>query len=200
MTAIADRKLTLAETLWPVSGTAGRLTQAVLLALVGNVLLYLSAKAQVPLWPVPISMQTFVVLVLGMAYGWKLGGATVLLYLAEGAFGLPVFANTPERGIGIPYMLGPTGGFLAGFLLGAVICGWLAERGWDRSLWRTAVAIALGHVVILALGWAWLTNLTGSPMKAYAGGVAPFYLATVYKTALAVAVMPGAWWLLKRFR
>lgn len=199
MTAATHRLPTLAATLFPTSRNETRLAQNVLLALVGSALLTLSAKVQVPLYPVPISMQTFVVLVLGMAYGPRLGLATVLLYLAEGAAGLPVFANTPERGIGLPYMMGPTGGFLVGFAVGAWFCGWLAERGWDRSLWRTAIAITLGHVIILGLGWAWLATLIG-PVKAYFGGIAPFYLATLYKTVLAVAVMPGAWWLVGRFR
>jgi biotin transport system substrate-specific component len=142
-------------------------------------------------------MQTFVVLVLGMAYGWKLGAATMLLYLAEGALGLPVFAGTPERGIGVSYMVGPTGGYLAGFLAGAVLCGWLAERGWDRSWWRTAIAMTAGHLLILLLGFLWLATIVGAA-KAYAAGVAPFYAATVAKTALAVVALPLAWKLLKR--
>jgi biotin transport system substrate-specific component len=200
MTAAASRMPTLASTLWPTAHNESRLVQNVLLALVGSALLTLSAKVQVPLYPVPISMQTFVVLVLGMTFGWRLGLATVLLYLAEGAAGLPVFANTPERGIGLPYMMGPTGGFLVGFALAALFCGLLAERGWDRSLWRTAIAIAVGHAIILSLGWAWLAVLTGSAAKAYAVGVYPFYEATIYKTLLAVAVMPGSWWLIGRFR
>jgi biotin transport system substrate-specific component len=137
-------------------------------------------------------MQTFVVLVIGAAFGWKLGAATLLLYLAEGALGLPVFAGTPARGIGIAYMAGPTGGYLVGFVAGAALCGWLAERGWDRSVRRTAVAMALGHVLILGSGWAWLAVLVG-PQKAYLAGVAPFYLATVLKTALALAALPLAW-------
>jgi len=197
-TGVASRGMTMVEALWPAAAGESRLMRNILLAIVGTGLLTISAKVQVPLWPVPLSMQTFAVLVIGMAYGWKLGAATVLLYLAEGAIGLPVFANTPERGLGLPYMMGPTGGFLVGFAVAAAFCGWLAERGWDRNMWRTAIAIALGHAIILALGWAWLTVLTGSVAKAYAGGIAPFYLATVYKTVLAVVVMPAAWKLIGR--
>jgi biotin transport system substrate-specific component len=180
---------TLAQTAWPAATPA---TRNIVLALVGTLLLWLSAKVHIPFWPVPLTMQTFVVLVLGMAYGWKLGGATMLLYLAEGAAGLPVFSGTPERGIGLAYMAGPTGGYLAGFVAGAALCGWLAGKGWDRSAWRTAVAMSLGHLVILALGWAWLATLIG-PAQAYAAGVAPFYVATVAKTALAVVALPLAW-------
>lgn len=185
---------TLAQAVWPAESRALR---NVVLALAGSVLLTLSAKLQIPFWPVPMTLQTFVVLVLGAAYGWKLGAATMLLYLAEGAIGLPVFSGTPERGIGLAYMAGPTGGYLVGFVAGAALCGWLAERGWDRSWWRTAIAMSLGHVVILALGWAWLSVLMGAE-KAFAAGVVPFYAATVAKTAMAVLALPLAWKALKK--
>jgi biotin transport system substrate-specific component len=189
MTTTALPQATLLEALWPTARPALRNTA---LAVLGTLLLALSAKMHIPFWPVPLTMQTFVVLVLGMAFGWKLGAATMALYLAEGALGLPVFSGTPERGIGLAYMAGPTGGYLAGFVAGAALCGWLAGRGWDRSIWRTAIAMSLGHLVILALGWAWLAALVG-PAKAYALGVAPFYAATVAKTALAVVALPLAW-------
>jgi biotin transport system substrate-specific component len=183
--------MTLAEAVWP--GESLRPAwRSVALAVAGSVALAISAKAQVPFWPVPLTLQTFVVLVLGMALGWKLGTATLLLYLAEGALGLPVFAGTPERGIGLAYMAGPTGGYLAGFVAGAALCGSLAERGWDRSVGRTALAMALGHALILLCGWAWLAHLVGA-QKAYAAGVAPFYVATVAKTLLAMAALPLAW-------
>jgi biotin transport system substrate-specific component len=185
--------MTFVQTLWPASNAVRHAA----LALAGTILLTISAKVQIPFWPVPFTMQTFIVLVLGTAFGWKLGAATMLLYLAEGALGLPVFSGTPERGIGVAYMLGPTGGYLAGFVAGAALCGWLAERGWDRSWWRTAAAMSLGHVIILALGWAWLAQIVG-PAKAYASGVAPFYAGTIAKTALAVLALPLAWRILKR--
>jgi biotin transport system substrate-specific component len=182
---------TLHNALWPTDGGAVYWRNAVL-AVIGTLALTVSAKLQIPFWPVPLTMQTFVVLVIGMAYGWKLGTATLLFYLAQGALGLPVFAGTPARGLGLAYMTGPTGGYLAGFVAGAALCGWLAERGWDRSPWRTAVAMSVGHVLILAFGWVWLAKLAGA-QKAYAAGVAPFYLATVVKTALAVVALPIAW-------
>ena len=187
---------TLLDTLWP-QAAGRRAWRNLALALVGTIALTVSAKLQIPFWPVPLTMQTFVVLVIGAAFGWQLGVATLLLYLAEGALGLPVFAGTPARGIGLAYMSGPTGGYLAGFVAGAALCGWLAERGWDRSVWRTAAAMSLGHVLILACGWAWLAALVG-PQKAYAAGVAPFYVATLFKTALAVAALPLAWRLVRK--
>ena len=184
---------TLLQTVWPAGKGASPAVRAVALALAGTLLLTISAKIHIPFWPVPLTMQTFVVLVLGMAFGWKLGAATMALYLAEGAIGLPVFSGTPERGLGLAYMVGPTGGYLVGFVAGAALCGWLAEKGcWDRSWWRTAIAMSLGHVLILALGWAWLATLIG-PAKAYALGVVPFYAATAAKTALAVVALPLAW-------
>lgn len=188
---------TLLETLWPTAKGPSRAVRAAALALLGTLALAISAKLHIPFWPVPLTMQTFVVLVLGMALGWRLGAATMALYLAEGAIGLPVFSGTPERGLGLAYMAGPTGGYLAGFVAGAALCGWLAERGWDRSWWRTAIAMSLGHLVILAFGWAWLATLIG-PAQAYALGVAPFYAATIAKTVLAVLALPLAWRLIQR--
>lgn len=195
MRATATRT-TLIETLWPAADVRAIL-RGVFLAAIGSLLLTLSAKVNVPFYPVPLSMQTFAVLVIGAAYGWRLAAATVLLYLAQGAMGLPVFAGTPEKGIGLAYMLGPTGGYLVGFAVAAALIGWFTERGWDRSfLWLTA-AMAIGHVVILAYGMAWLASQIGFE-KAWAFGVAPFYLATVLKTLLGAAFIKGAWSLATR--
>lgn len=188
---------TLIGSAWP--GAAGSWLRMAILAIAGTVLLTVSAKIQVPFYPVPMTMQTFAVLVIGMAYGWKLGGATLLLYLAEGAAGLPVFAGTPEKGIGLAYMAGPTGGYLAGFVLAAGIAGRLGEKGWDRSIPMTLAAMVIGTVIIFAPGYVWLAMLIGSE-KAWAFGVMPFLLGEVFKIALAAAVLPGAWKLIARFR
>lgn len=188
-------RTTLVGTLWPSS--ASGVVRAVLLALVGTALLTLSAKVKVPFYPVPMTMQTFVVLVIGAAYGWRLGALTILAYLAEGALGLPVFADTPEKGIGLAYMMGPTGGYLAGFVAAAAFVGWLAERGWDRSPARLFAAMALGHAVLFCFGVAWLASYLGFE-KAWMAGVAPFYLATLLKTALGTAVMLGGWSVARR--
>ena len=134
----------------------------------GTLALALSAKIQIPFWPVPLTMQTLVVLLIGMAYGWRLGGATLLLYLAEGAVGLPVFAGTPEKGIGLAYMLGTTGGYLLGFALAAAACGALAERGWDRSFARVVAAMLIGNAIIYSTGVLWL-GLGGRVGQAGAG-------------------------------
>jgi biotin transport system substrate-specific component len=185
----ATAKTTLVEALWP---TRSAMLRNAILAIGGSLLLTLSAKINVPFYPVPLSMQTFAVLVIGAAFGWRLGAATVLLYLAEGAAGLPVFAGTPEKGIGLAYMMGPTGGYLAGFVAGAAIVGWLAERGWDRSILLLTGAMFIGHVAIFVFGAAWLSTIVGIE-KAWALGVAPFYLATVFKTLLAAACIKAGW-------
>lgn len=167
--------------------TAGETTK-LLLVLFGTLLLTLSAKVQIPFWPVPMTMQPFVVLLIGMTYGARLGGAAILVYLCEGALGLPVFAGTPERGLGLVYLAGPTGGYLAGFLLAAVLVGWMGERGWRRSAWRVAAATGIGHVTILAAGMVWLASLIGWA-KAWQFGVAPFLPSTVVNAALGVATV-----------
>lgn len=178
---------TLMTLLWP-SRSALRI---VVLMAVGSALLALSAKVQVPFYPVPMTLQTLVVLVIGAAYGWRLGGATVALYLAEGAMGLPVFAG-PVAGLG--YMAGPTGGYLVGFLFAAIATGLMAERGWDRSVLRVLAMMAAGHAIIFAFGVAWLAAVLQFDLaRAWVAGVAPFYAATVVKTGLAAALMQAAW-------
>jgi biotin transport system substrate-specific component len=195
--------ISFVDALWPAQG-AGRLARAVLLALVGSALLTLSAKLQVPFYPVPMTMQTLVALLIGLAYGFPLGLATVLLYLAEGAAGLPVFAGTPEKGIGLAYMAGPTGGYLVGFALAAAITGWIAER--RRDIGALALAVIAGSVAIYAPGVLWLSTFpdpgTGAPMgleKALLLGAAPFVLGDLVKAALALALgVAGAEWLRRR--
>jgi biotin transport system substrate-specific component len=186
---------TLAVTLWPAAERS--IARGFLMALAGSLALWLSAKVQVPFWPVPMTMQTLVVLVLGAALGARLGAASVLLYLAEGAAGLPVFAGTPEKGVGLAYMLGPTGGYLLGFVVAEYLIGLLAERGWDRTIPRMFAAMTAGHLLIFLFGWGWLAYLLG-PAKAWAFGVAPFYAATLLKTSLAAVLMPAAWKAVRR--
>ena len=127
--------------------------RAIILIALGTVLLTLSAKVNLPLPYVPMTLQTLVVLVLGAAYGGRLGAATVIVYLAEGAVGLPVFAGPVG---GLAPLMGPTAGYLLGFVAAALITGWLSERGWDGSVPLLFVAMGLGHIVILAAGFGWL--------------------------------------------
>ena len=182
---------TLIDAAWSNSTTARRV--GLVAAVVGGVcLLTLSAKLQVPFYPVPMTMQTLVVLMIGMAYGRVLGTATVAAYLLAGAAGLPVFAGTPERGIGLAYMMGSTGGYLVGFLVSAWLMGALAERGWSNSFLLSAAAMIIGHAVILAAGVAWLAALLG-PEKAIAVGLVPFLATTAVKCALGAIAVPPIW-------
>lgn len=186
---------TLMSLLWPSRSDARFATlRAIVLMAVGSALLTLSAKVQVPLPYVPMTLQTLVVLLIGATYGWRLGGATVALYLMQGAMGMPVFAG-PTAGIG--YMMGPTGGFLLGFLAAALVMGFMAERGWDRSLLRVTVMMGIGHAVIFMFGLAQL-SLVMPFAKAWTVGAAPFVAATVVKTALAIALMQAAWSITRR--
>ncbi len=172
--------------------------RSIVLAIVGSILLYVSAKIKVPFYPVPITMQTFVVLLIGIVYGWKLGAATVLLYLVEGAAGLPVFSGTPERGLGLVYMTGPTGGYLAGFVVAAALCGWLAERGWDRNWISTLGAMVIGNLVIYSFGLAWLGSVIGWDKPLFELGLYPFLYGDLFKIILAMLVIPLAWKVLKK--
>src|SRR5271170_5647720 len=164
-----------------IRSSAERIAQGLAFALGGSLLLAVSAKVQVPFYPVPMTLQTLVVLLLGA----RLAAASVALYLVEGLAGLPVFAGAVA---GPQYMAGPTGGFLVGFLVAAALIGFAADRRWDRSWMRLLASLSLGHAVVFALGFLWLAQLIGAE-KAFAAGVAPFALATVIKTLLAVALV-----------
>ncbi|MBT3557033.1 MAG: biotin transporter BioY [Rhodospirillales bacterium] len=167
--------------------------RATVLAVAGSALLAISAKIQIPFYPVPMTMTTFMVLLLGMSLGWRLAAATILLYLAEGAAGMPVFAGTPEKGIGLAYMMGGTGGYLIGYLLAAVTCGWLAEHGWGRNVVSTAIAMLVGNVLIYVPGLLWLGALFGWDKPILEWGLTPFILGDLTKLALAAVVLPMAW-------
>ena len=169
------------------------------LVIAGSLLLTASAKLQVPFWPVPMTMQTYVVLVLGMALGPRLGAATVALYLAEGAFGLNVFSGTPERGIGLAYMAGPTGGYLVGFLVAAIAVGRMSERGFDRTVPGALMSAVLGMGLTYMFGLAWLATLIGVS-KAITFGALPFLLGDALKILLVMATLPLAWSALGRRR
>jgi len=151
-----------------------------------------------PFTPVPITAQTFAVLLTGAVLGSRLGAITMFAYLAEGASGLPFFSN----GAGGPaYLLSTvTLGYLLSYPAAAFVTGWLAERGWDRKPITAAMAMAIGSVVILLSGWAWFAYSTGNPKAAFVLGVAPFLVGDVIKIALAAAALPLSWRLVKTKR
>jgi len=180
----------LATLVWPQrSGQGAGVLRTLVLIALGTALLTLSAKINLPLPYVPMTLQTLVVLMIGAAYGRSLGTATVLVYLAEGAAGLPVFAGPVG---GLAPLFGPTGGYLAGFAVAAFLTGWLSERGWDRSVPKLFVAMAVGHIAILALGFAWLAfGLRLGAEKAWLVGIVPFIAASLIKNALGAALVPA---------
>jgi len=184
---------TLANNLWPATADQHTWLRNLMLAFAGSVLLAISAKISVPFYPVPMTMQTFMILAIGMAFGWRLGVATVLLYLGEGALGLPVFTGTPEKGIGLAYMAGPTGGYLFGFVIATATVGWLAEKGWDRNVFTTLAAMVIGTSLILAPGVLYLGTLFGWDKPILDWGLWPFLPGAAFKIALAAAVLPLAW-------
>lgn len=186
----------LASIALPGEGVARLATQAALVV-GGTLLLTLSAKTKVLLGPVDLSLQTLAVLMIGAAFGARLAVATLLLYLAQGMAGLPVFQGTPEKGIGLAYVMGPTGGYLLGFVAMAAIAGWAADRGWDRSVFKLFGAMLVAEAVMMALGFGWLATLIGAE-KAWTFGVVPFLVPDLIKVALASALLPAVWALVKR--
>lgn len=185
---------TYAELLWPeTSGAAARWVRGLALAALGATLLTISAKIQVP-GPVPMTLQTLAVLALGAMLGSRLALAAVALYLAEGALGLPVFANTPPLPAGIGYLVGPTGGFLIGFALAAALVGVAADRGLARRPLIFAAVLACGSALLLACGWMWLAFGVKAgglgAWRAFELGVRPFLLGEGVKLAIAALAIP----------
>ncbi|MDQ0394626.1 biotin transporter BioY [Labrys monachus] len=186
---------TLAAALWPAK--ANPALRAILLVLAGVALLTISAKVQVPFWPVPVTLQTLAVPLIGAAFGARLGGATVLAYLAAGFAGAPVFAGAAA---GPAYFLGTTGGYLIAYPIAAFIVGAVAERTGNRVLPLFAAMVA-ADILVLALGFAWLAflaQLASGGMgvgieRAWLGGVAPFLLADLVKMALGAALVGASW-------
>lgn len=178
---------------------AARLVTQIGLALLGTLVLTLSAKTKVVLGPVDMSLQTLAIFLIAASFGMRLGVATLLLYMAQGAMGFPVFQSTPEKGIGIAYMLGSTGGFLAGFVVMAAIVGWAADRFWDRNPFKLLGAMLVAEVVMMAMGYSWLAVLIGAE-KAWQFGVAPFIVPDLIKVVLASALVPAVWSLLPKHR
>ena len=194
---VASATTPLAMLAMPEKG-ASRLDMQAMLVVGGTLLLTLSAKTKVVLGPVDLSLQTLAVLMIAATFGFRLGLATLLLYMAEGAAGFPVFQGTPEKGLGIAYMLGSTGGYLAGFVAMAAIVGWAVDRGFDRNPFKLFGAMLVAEAVMMAMGFAWLATLIGAD-KAWTFGVAPFIVADLIKVALASALVPAIWSLFAGF-
>ncbi len=165
----------------------GRSTATQVLAvLFGTLVLAASSQVSVPMVPVPMTMQTLAVTLVGALYGWRLGGLTILVWLAQGALGLPVFAGGSG---GFVRFFGPTAGYLLAFPIAGALTGWLVERGWNGSkLLLACAAMLIGNALCLVLGAAWLAAMVGLP-KAIAVGVAPFLLGAALKSVLGAGVL-----------
>jgi biotin transport system substrate-specific component len=158
-----------------------KLTKSLLIVILGSILLTISAKIKIPFYPVPMTMQTFVVLFLGISFGYKIGVATVILYLLEGIVGLPVFSNSPEKGLGIAYFVGPTMGYLIGFVFASFLAGYLK---YNSNFVFTFIKLTLTTSIIYILGVLWLGNLIGWEKPILQLGVFPFLLAELFKILL----------------
>ena len=163
------------------------LLKNLLIAILGSVLLAVSAKIKIPFYPVPMTMQTFVVLLIGVSLGWRLGLFTVTLYLAEGIAGLPVFAGTPEKGIGIIYFTGPTMGYLIGFMVAVYLSGFFK---FDNNFLKNFVRLLLSVSFIYILGLIWLGSLIGWDKPIFKLGAQPFLLAELFKISLLALIIP----------
>tara|TARA_Y100000768_G_C23671876_1_gene538122 strand:+ start:74 stop:625 length:552 start_codon:yes stop_codon:yes gene_type:complete len=159
-----------------------KLLKYVFLSLIGSIVLALSSKIKIPFYPVPMTMQTLIVLIIGIGFGWKLGLATISLYLFEGIIGLPVFSGTPEKGIGFIYFTGPTMGYLLGFLVAVYISG---KFIYDNNLLKNFLKLLLATSFIYILGISWLGNLIGWDKPIFQLGVQPFLLAELIKILIA---------------
>ena len=158
-----------------------------LIVLLGSLLLTISAKIKIPFYPVPMTMQTFVVLLLGTLFGYKIGLLTVSLYLLEGIYGLPVFAGTPEKGIGFTYFMGPTMGYLIGFLVAVFFAGFFK---YDKGLINTFLKLIFSVSFIYILGLIWLGTLIGWDKPVFKLGAQPFLLAELFKILLLLFLTP----------
>jgi len=155
--------------------------KTILLIFIGTILLTISAKIKIPFYPVPMTMQTFVVLFLGISFGYKIGLATVGLYLFEGIIGFPVFSNSPEKGVGLIYFTGPTMGYLIGFLAATFISGYM---NYKTSFVVVFAKLIVSVSVIYVLGIAWLGILIGWDKPLFEIGVFPFLLAELFKISI----------------
>lgn len=173
----------LANRLWAGQG----LGRAALLAVAGSVFVALAAHITVPMLPVPMTLQTMAVLMIGAAYGSRLGAATLAAYAAEGAAGLPVFAPTPD---GYPGLLGPTGGYIIGFILAAALVGWLVETGRASTTPKLIAATVAGAAILYVPGLLWLSHFVGADALKY--GLYPFVLGDAIKAVVAALAVPAA--------
>ena len=164
-----------------------KIVKLTLISIAGSILITISAKTKIPFYPVPMTMQTFAILLIGITLGYKIGLATVTLYLFEGIIGLPVFSNSPEKGIGIAYFIGPTMGYLIGFLVAVYFAGVFK---YDKGILNTFFKLIFSVSFIYILGVIWLGTLIGWEKPIFKLGVQPFLLAELFKILLLLFLTP----------
>jgi len=164
-----------------VKSQNSKVIKYILVIFLGSILLTISSKIKIPFYPVPMTMQTFVVLFLGMSFGYKVGLATVSLYLLEGIIGLPVFSNSPEKGIGLVYFTGPTMGYLIGFLFATFLAGYFSFK---ENILSNFIKLLISVSIIYIMGIVWLGNLIGWDKPIISLGVTPFLLAELFKVII----------------
>ena len=170
-----------------------KLIKYIFIALLGSILLAISSKVKIPFYPVPMTMQTLVVLLIGICFGWKLGIATISLYIFEGVIGLPVFSGTPEKGVGLAYFMGPTMGYLIGF----IVAGYLAGRFiYDNNYFLNFLKLTFAISFIYIFGMLWLGTLIGWDKPIFELGAKPFLLAELLKILIATIAINK----IKKFR
>ena len=170
------------------SSRVEKIIRLILITIVGSILITISAKVKIPFYPVPMTMQTFVILLIGITLGYKIGLATVALYLFEGIIGLPVFASSPEKGIGIAYFIGPTMGYLIGFLVAVYFSG---SFKYDKGIINTFLKLIFSISFIYILGMIWLGTLIGWDKPIFKLGAQPFLLAELFKMLLLLFLTPA---------
>lgn len=180
---------TLANRVWPQANANGLVRNAAL-AIAGSLLVALAAQINIPMYPVPMTLQTLAVLAIGAAFGARLGAATLALYAVEGAVGLPFFAQMKS---GLATISGPSGGYIIGFILAAALVGYLAERGWDKSIPKMIAASLLGAVVLYIPGLVWLHNVAADWAQTFEWGLTPFVVGDIVKAVLAALGFQAAW-------
>lgn len=164
-------------------------------ALLGSLAIAASAQIEVPMVPIPMTLQSLVILLVAMAFGFWIGTASILAYLLEGALGLPVFAGFHG---GLAYMAGPTGGYLVGFVPAVMLASFLGENGWSRHVAPAALAMFLAHVILFSIGLLWLARFTATGNLAVELGFTPFLLGTLVKIVLGSLLISAAWYPLKK--
>jgi len=164
-----------------------KIVKLIIITIAGTILITISAKVKIPFYPVPMTMQTFVILLIGITLGYKIGLATVALYLFEGIIGLPVFASSPEKGIGIVYFIGPTMGYLIGFLIAVFFAGLFK---YDKGMINTFLKLIFSVSFIYILGLVWLGTLIGWDKPIFKLGAQPFLLAELFKMLLLLFLTP----------